>query len=66
MLIKVMEEGRRLEPSPSLGDIRDYAAASLASLPEACRRLRDPRPLQPVVSKTLRDLAVAADEAVEA
>ncbi len=66
MLTRVMEDGRRLEPSPSLEDIREYAAASLASLPEACRRLRDPQPLQPEVSKTLRDLAVAADEAVEA
>ena len=66
LLAKVMEGGRRLEPSPSLQDIRDYAAASLSALPEECRRLRDPRPLQPEVSETLRVLAVAVDEAVEA
>jgi nicotinate phosphoribosyltransferase len=66
LLARVMEGGRRLEPSPSLQDIRDYAAVSLSSLPEACRQLRDPRSLQPEVSETLRDLAAAVDEAVEA
>jgi nicotinate phosphoribosyltransferase len=66
LLARVMEGGRRLEPSPSLQDIRDCAAVSLSSLPEACRQLREPRPLQPEVSETLRDLAAAVDEAVEA
>ena len=66
LLARVMEGGRRLEPSPSLQDIRAYAAAGLSSLPEACRRLRDPRPLQAEVSETLRGLAVAVDQAVEA
>ena len=61
----VMRGGRRIEPSPTLAEIRAYAAESLASLPEPCRRLRDSRALQPVVSKALRDLAQAADEAVE-
>lgn len=65
LLAKVMEGGRRLEPSPSLEDIRDYAAASLSSLPEACRRLQDPEPLQPQMSEALRDLAVEVDRAVE-
>ncbi|MGD2032855.1 MAG: nicotinate phosphoribosyltransferase [Gammaproteobacteria bacterium] len=66
LLAKVMKGGRRLEPAPSLQDIRDHAAAGLSSLPEACRRLRDPRPLQAEVSETLRGLAVAVDQAVEA
>jgi nicotinate phosphoribosyltransferase len=66
LLARVMKGGRRLEPAPSLQDIRDHAAAGLSSLPEACRRLRDPRPLQAEVSETLRDLAVAVDQAVEA
>ena len=35
----VMQDGRRIKPSPALSDIRDRAARSLEQLPEPLRRL---------------------------
>jgi nicotinate phosphoribosyltransferase len=35
----VMQDGRRIKPSPALSDIRDRAARSLVQLPEPLRRL---------------------------
>lgn len=63
---QVMSGGRRIGPTPTLEEIRTYAADSLVSLPESCRELQDPRPLQPEVSARLRELAVQADRAVRA
>ena len=63
---QVMRGGRRIGPAPTLEEIRAYAADSLASLPQACRELQDPRPLQPEISAGLRDLAAQVDGAVRA
>jgi len=42
LLQPVMKDGVRIGPSPSLGEIRDRAAAQVAALPEELRRLRNP------------------------
>ncbi len=41
LLVPVMRNGRRLGPPPTLADIRQRAAQSLARLPEPLRRLGD-------------------------
>ncbi|MCE5254482.1 MAG: nicotinate phosphoribosyltransferase [Actinomycetia bacterium] len=42
LLQPVMKDGVRLDPSPSLKEIRDRASQQVAALPEELRRLRNP------------------------
>ena len=42
LLQPVIRDGALVEPLPSLGEIRDRAAAQIAALPERVRALRDP------------------------
>jgi nicotinate phosphoribosyltransferase len=66
MIREVMRDGRRLQPPPSLGDVRDRAARDLGRLPHPLRQLR-PDVSYPVrVSDRLVQLAAEADRRVEA
>jgi nicotinate phosphoribosyltransferase len=57
----VMAAGRRLEPPPTLGEIRSHAADELALLPETLRQL-EPESRYPVqVGEALRRLASETD-----
>jgi len=57
----VMEDGRRIAPSPSLGDIRARATRDLERLPEPLRRL-EPGASYPVeVAQSLVRLGTEVD-----
>ena len=60
LLQPVMRGGRRL-PQPGLDDCRALAAREIASLPEACRSLATPCPIEPVISPGLRAAAERCD-----
>jgi nicotinate phosphoribosyltransferase len=60
----VMTAGQRIAPSPPLEAVRERARASLATLPEAARRLEDPEAVPVHVSESLRALAREADRAM--
>ncbi len=61
LIARVMSSGRRLAPSPTLDQVRDYAQGQLASLPPALRQL-EAGPAYPVeVAASLRDLARQVD-----
>jgi nicotinate phosphoribosyltransferase len=61
LLQPVMQNGRRLQPSPSLDDIRRHAKRELERLPEPLRR-QEPSARYPVdVSDDLVQLAAAVD-----
>jgi nicotinate phosphoribosyltransferase len=60
LLQPVMRGGRRL-PQPALDDCRARAAREIASLPEACRALAQPCPIEPVISPGLRAAAERVD-----
>jgi nicotinate phosphoribosyltransferase len=63
LLKRVMAEGRRLDNSPSLAEIRELAALNLAALPEPLRQLED-APAYPVqIADSLRMLAQVVDAA---
>jgi nicotinate phosphoribosyltransferase len=66
LLRTVMVGGRRVEPSPPLSAIREYARSQLAALPEGVRRLRDPAPYPVDRSAALLALQRALETAVEA
>lgn len=61
LLATVMTDGRRVAPSPGLAEIRQYALAQLAALPEALRRLDVAVPYEVAVAEPLRELARAVD-----
>jgi nicotinate phosphoribosyltransferase len=63
LLQRVMQDGRRLHPSPALATVRSYAAEQLARLPEPLRRLEDAPPYPVEVSSRLRVLAAEVDQA---
>lgn len=64
LIRQVMQGGRRLEPPPTLAEIRDRAARDLDRLPEALRRL-EPDVSYPVrVSEELRGLADEVDRRI--
>jgi nicotinate phosphoribosyltransferase len=42
LLSRVMTAGERVGPSPTLAEIRDYAMAQVAALPDAIRAVREP------------------------
>jgi nicotinate phosphoribosyltransferase len=57
----VMRNGRRVDPAPTLAEVRTHTAAALARLPEALRALA-PGPPHPVeVAPSLTRLAAEAD-----
>lgn len=57
----VMESGRRREPSPSLDQIRQRAAAELATLPDEMRHCRRGATVSVRISSALRNLARVVD-----
>ena len=57
----VMQNGRRIAPSPSLADIRARATRELARLPEALRRLEPQAPYPVQVADALSRLADEVD-----
>ncbi len=64
LLHPVMKDGRRLAPSPSLGDLRRHTAAQLARLPESLRTL-GAAPIHSVeISSALQTLARTIDHAL--
>jgi nicotinate phosphoribosyltransferase len=60
MLQPVLRAGRRL-PQPSLAEARAHARGRIGTLPERCRRLRDPEPLVPLISPALQGAARRVD-----
>lgn len=62
----VMDDGKQLQPSPSLPEMADYCAAQLQRLPEGSLRLVNPHRYKVGVSRrllTLRDELIKAAEA---
>lgn len=57
----VMQDGRRVSPSPPLSTVRELAAAELASMPEAMHDLTSESSYPVEVSETLKDLAAEID-----
>ena len=61
LITRMMSGGRRLAPSPTLDQVRDYAQRQLATLPPALRQL-EVGPACPVeVAASLRDLSRQVD-----
>ncbi len=60
LLQPVMRGGRRL-PAPLLESSREMARQEIASLPEVCRRIVDPAPIEARLSPALRALADRVD-----
>jgi len=60
LLEPVVRAGRRLG-QPTLAEVRERARREIATLPEACRRLRDPEPIVPRISDGLRTAAARVD-----
>jgi nicotinate phosphoribosyltransferase len=60
---QVMRGGKRIEAAEKLADIRSHAAAGLARLPEALRKLQEPYAYQVEISSELYDLAAQVDRA---
>jgi nicotinate phosphoribosyltransferase len=56
LLQKVMQNGKRLSPKPSLPDITDYAAERLSLLPKEYKRFENPHMYKVGVSKKLLEL----------
>jgi nicotinate phosphoribosyltransferase len=61
LLQPVIKKGRRLGPSPDLATVRAHAAAELAALPEALRRLEAAPPYPVAISAPLRALTNEVD-----
>jgi len=61
LIEKVMEGGRRIQPSPALTAVRERAARSLASLPRALRELDAGATLEVEISDSIRALAAQVD-----
>ena len=61
LLRPVMESGKRSAPSPSLDQIRERAAAELATLPDEMRRCRQGVTLPVRISSALQHLTRVAD-----
>jgi nicotinate phosphoribosyltransferase len=61
LLRLVMQNGRRVEPPPTLTDIRARAARELARLPEPLRSLGDGATYPVRVSESLKKVAAETD-----
>ena len=66
LLKPVMRGGRRVAPSPSLGDVRAFSAGALARLPEPLRRLELETVYPVSVGQALIDLTADVDGMIEA
>jgi len=66
LLKPVMRGGRRVAPSPSLGDVRAFSAGELARLPEPLRRLELETVYPVSVGQALIDLTADVDGMIEA
>jgi nicotinate phosphoribosyltransferase len=66
LLEPVMRDGRRLQPSPSLAEVRRRTAQELARLPEPLRALESVTSYPVEVSPRLRALAAEVDRATAA
>ncbi|MEU0398038.1 nicotinate phosphoribosyltransferase [Streptomyces sp. NPDC006208] len=66
LLGTVMRGGRRTGPPDTLADARARMDADLACLPAAARRIHDPEPPQPVVSRRLAALTADVRHRIEA
>jgi nicotinate phosphoribosyltransferase len=64
LLQPVMREGRRLSPVRKLTELREWAAAQLAQLPDPLRGLECTRPYDVRISQSLQDLARLVDQCV--
>jgi nicotinate phosphoribosyltransferase len=64
LIEKVMENGRRLAPSPDLETLRRRAASQLAQLPAPLRGLAPATPYPVAVAQAVRDLAADVDRHV--
>lgn len=63
LLISVMVAGQRVQPSPTLAELRSRVSNSLAQLPELLRQLTAAdEPYSVTVSSTLQELAQRLDE----
>lgn len=63
LIEKVMEDGRRIQPSPALSVARARAAESLACLPHALRELDPGAAFEVEISESIRALAAQVDAA---
>ncbi len=61
LLVAMMKEGRRIEPSPSLESVRAHTAEELSRLPNNLRRLEQVQAYDVIVSEALRQLTVEVD-----
>jgi nicotinate phosphoribosyltransferase len=61
LLQPCLRAGKRLDPAPSLADIRQRAAMQLASLPEHLQRLQVEPPYSVIIAPTLHALADEVD-----
>ena len=62
LIEKVMQNGRRIRPSPALAEIRDRAARNLEQLPESLHRLEVSSPYSVKVADALIALTKAVDK----
>ena len=64
LLARVMAQGQRVAPAPTLAEIRAHAARELETLPASLRRL-EKAPAYPVaIAEPLRRLAAEADRRI--
>ena len=56
LLLPVMQSGEMMYPPESLSEIAERTAASVATLPEAVRRIEAPEPMPVAISKPLQKL----------
>jgi len=61
LLQPVMQNGRRLAPSPSIEEIRDRARSALAELPDTLRRLDQAPPYDVRIAEAMEQLAQQVD-----
>jgi nicotinate phosphoribosyltransferase len=66
LLQPVMQHGRRLMPSPSLSEVRQYAAAELGCLPEHLRQLQVEAAYPVLIAPSLHALTDAVDKRTSA
>ena len=61
LLVQVMQNGRRLAPSPSLTETRRHAELALAQLPDTLRQIERPAPYDVRIATALTALAQQVD-----
>lgn len=61
LLVPMMKNGRRIEPSPPLEQVRKHTAEQLSRLPSNLRRMEQVQAYDVIVSEALRQLTVEVD-----